>query len=366
MSGTDQTGYNVEAPAGITGLNLSGVPTTPVNSDTSGNLLVKDSNAITVLNQIQSNTASALSDNIIIGTISAVNGTVVVPAQGVFTASISTSGTWSGVFVVEGQLADSSWTILPLFVQAAGGVAQLLPYSAFYSFTANGVFLVTGGGYSNIRVRASTLASGTASIAMEASIAQQTILSAQLGAWNIGRTWVSSYSSDSINAVPVDGSKITYSASVVGLAAALTATDIFTLTGSATKIIRIVSIRLSATQTTTTTNNILLIKRSTVNSLGISSASTAVPHDSASIAASATCLSYTANPTLGNSIGLIRVRKLYIATTSSSVDECIWEFGDRPSQAVVLRGTLQSLAINLNGTTVLGSSFNISIEWTEE
>lgn len=167
---------------------------------------------------------------------------------------------------------------------------------------------------------------------------------------------------------PIDGYKATYSAAAVGITSAATATDIFTITGSATKTIRILRILTSATQTTAGEINLLLVKRSTANSAGTSSAVTAVPHDSTSVAASATVLSYTANPTLGTPVGTLRADKLFAPSvaTASSPTIMIYNFGDRPGQAVVLRGTSQVLALNLNSTTVTGGSFDFAVEWTEE
>lgn len=166
----------------------------------------------------------------------------------------------------------------------------------------------------------------------------------------------------------IDGYKTTYSAATSNISSAPLATDIFTITGSATKTIRITRIVIVGSQTTTSTITILLIKRSTANTLGTSAAVTAVPNDSNSAAATATILSYIANPTLGTLVGNMRSRKVFVATGASNAnsDEFVSEFGTRNSQAIVLRGTNQVLAINLNGVTVSGGNFNMSVEWTEE
>ena len=159
----------------------------------------------------------------------------------------------------------------------------------------------------------------------------------------------------------------TYSAAITGLVAANTATDFFTLTGSATKTVRITRIALTATQTTGAQNNILLIKRSTANTGGTSTAPAGVPHDSTNAAATATVAAYTVNPTaLGTVVGTMRSRKVFVGQTTANSDEFIADFGDRNNQSIVLRGTTQVLAINLNSTTLAGNSFDISVEWTEE
>jgi hypothetical protein len=81
-----------------------------------------------------------------------------------------------------------------------------------------------------------------------------------------------------VNNVPCDGNKATYSANILGLVSVATATDIFTIYGSATKTIKILRIGISATQTTGGAVNIQLIKRSTANTGGTSASSTAVVH----------------------------------------------------------------------------------------
>lgn len=166
----------------------------------------------------------------------------------------------------------------------------------------------------------------------------------------------------------VDGYKATYSTSISNLVPVATAaTDIFTLTGSATKTVRVTRVTITGTQTTAAQVSILLVKRSTANTAGTSTANVAIPHDSTSAAATATSLSYTANPTVGAAIGsALRSRKVFVGTTTGNSDEYITDFGTRNSQSVVLRGTGQVFAVNLNGASIAGPSFNISIEWTEE
>ena len=170
------------------------------------------------------------------------------------------------------------------------------------------------------------------------------------------------------NAIPNDGSKASYSAAIVGLVAAATApTDLFTISGSASKIIRITRIAITASQTTAAQRDVLLIKRSTANTGGTSTSPAGVPHDSTSAAATAVVRAYTANPTgLGTAVGTIRSRKVFVTTPSLNSDEMIVDFGTRPAQAVVLRGVAETLAINLNSVASAGSLFDISIEWTEE
>lgn len=87
---------------------------------------------------------------------------------------------------------------------------------------------------------------------------------------------------------------------------------------------------------------------------------------SANAASTATVLAYTANPTVGTLVGNLRTVKLFASTTATDSDTQIVTFGDRPGQAIVLRGTSEVFAINLNSVTVTGNSSNIYIEYTEE
>jgi hypothetical protein len=176
---------------------------------------------------------------------------------------------------------------------------------------------------------------------------------------------------------PTDGQKATYSAAKVGLVPGASATDIFTITGSASKTIRVTRIEIVGTSTSATPAalDVLLLKRSTANSAGTSTGSpTPVAHDSTDAAPSATVLSYTAPPTTGTLVGTaLRNQKLmlalatYTATDFPPMDRVNWEFGNRPSKAVTLRGTNEVLAVNLNGVTPTATaSVDVMIEWSEE
>jgi hypothetical protein len=94
----------------------------------------------------------------------------------------------------------------------------------------------------------------------------------------------------------------------------------------------------------------------------------AVPHNKNNAVATAVVYAYTTNPTLGAIVGPIRSAKVFVPTTATIESQFVqnWMFGTRPSQAIVLIGATDTLAINLNGTTVAGGLFDIDIEWTEQ
>lgn len=168
-------------------------------------------------------------------------------------------------------------------------------------------------------------------------------------------------------AVPTDGIKATYSAAIISSTLGTLATDFFTITGSATKLIRVTEISVAFTGGGTIVSAQLL-KRSTANSGGTSSLLTATPHDTNDTASTATVRVYTANPTVGTLVGVMRADKTDSPLLSSTTNPngIVYTFGTRPSRAVVLRGINQVLAFNLNGVTLSGGAVSCYVEWTEE
>lgn len=175
-----------------------------------------------------------------------------------------------------------------------------------------------------------------------------------------------------VASVPLDGDKATYVATGTVTPAAA-ATAIFALTGSATKTVKVTQVTIAGVQTTAGTVNFSFFKYSTALTGGTSVAGNLTPLDSTDGAPTATTAFYSANFTGGGASGgttgngTIRVVPVYLAPLVSLVDrpETIVTYGDRPGQAVVLRGTAQVFAINLTGVTVVGGSILISVEWTE-
>jgi hypothetical protein len=156
----------------------------------------------------------------------------------------------------------------------------------------------------------------------------------------------------------------TYSASA-NVAAAAAATDIFTITGSATATVFVTQVIVSGIQTTAGLADVLLLTRSTANTAGTSGAVTAVPMDTTDAAASATVLAYTANPTTGTLVGAVKRAYVEVGAATGVVNEAfIFDFGKR-GKPLTLRGIAQVLAVNLNGATLAGGTFDITVEWYE-
>lgn len=171
-----------------------------------------------------------------------------------------------------------------------------------------------------------------------------------------------------VSSVPSSSTKATYSAAATFTAVA-TPTDVFTITGSGTKTIKVSEIGINGTNTGNTNILINLIKRSSANSAGTPTTATAVPLDSSDAAATAVVRSYTTNPTLGTTVGSIRVDYAFFPTLASTNagTSIAHDFGVDNDKAPTLRGTSEVLAVNLSGVLITGTtSLSIDITWTEE
>lgn len=174
------------------------------------------------------------------------------------------------------------------------------------------------------------------------------------------------------NLVPVhtfEGQKASYRATATALVTVASATDVFILNGSASKTIRVTRVLVSGTIGTAAAYvDVTLVKRSTANTGGTSSATTIVPLDSAFAAGTAVALQYTANPTTGTAVGTIAAAKYFAALsgTAAPTTQLEFKFGDNNASTCVLRGTAQGLAVNFNTGPANAGSFDITIEYTEE
>lgn len=160
-----------------------------------------------------------------------------------------------------------------------------------------------------------------------------------------------------------------YAAATV-VASAASATDVFTLTGSASFTVCITGVTLSGTATALTVP-VSLIKRSTANSGGTSAAVAIVPFDSTAPAASATVLAYTANPTLGTLVGALSTQTVpFVATTGggnpNSIDIPALYRRREFETPIALRGTGEVLAINFNATSITAPAMRGGFFWYEK
>lgn len=311
------------------------------------------------------------------------------------------SGTWTGSVQVEAS-SDGGTSWIPLPSHQVGGSIFFLAY------TSNVQVAFNLGSKTNVRVRAPSAITGTISVQFvlsynpsgitfvnnavritdgaNSSVATPlTVLAASTAATGSNTSAVVALSPNSPvpagtntigSVIEADGTTATYEAGFSGLAMAATATDVFTITGSASKTIKVRKLNFSCTQTTGAYQNVVLLKRSTANTGGTSTTLTNVPLDSANAAATGTVQTYTANPTLGTLVGNLRVEKVPMGTNTIQVGGGAtppgtnqgafqWSYETR-GQPLILRGTAQVLSVNLAATTVTGSNCDGWIQWTEE
>lgn len=164
----------------------------------------------------------------------------------------------------------------------------------------------------------------------------------------------------------------TYSISIASYAAYATPTDLFCLSGSATKTVRIVNGTFAAQSTAAALQTFTLIKRSTADTGGTSTTPTPIPYDSANAAASAVIKLYSAAPTVGTPVGTVAA----IVTASSTLTTApainlLSTFVPNTNltsihSALILRGVAEQLCVNYGGGALTaGFSGNFTLVWTE-
>lgn len=169
---------------------------------------------------------------------------------------------------------------------------------------------------------------------------------------------------------PGYSSKATYSVATT-FTPASNATDVLTLTGSSSKTIKIISVYAAyANSVTTTTTQVLnLIRRSSANSGGTSASITPASLDTNNASATATCTSYTANPTtLGTTVAtLSTIRQSALDSPSVPGNGLVFPFQvTQFGQPITLRGASDVLAVNMNGAVAASGTVTITIVFTEE
>jgi hypothetical protein len=182
-----------------------------------------------------------------------------------------------------------------------------------------------------------------------------------------------------VNGVPQSGQDclmesavFTYAATAVALVPASAATDVACITGSATKVIRVLSIRVSGAGTLQSIP-VLITKHASVNTGGTAATGTALPvpykTDSNDVAPSATTISWTANPTIADaSPGIIdgAIVTFQPATAVGGTPFQLSFLTHIYNEPTTLRGVAQQVCVNLNGATIVAGSLTISFLWTEQ
>lgn len=164
---------------------------------------------------------------------------------------------------------------------------------------------------------------------------------------------------------PAQSTIATYRTATNWTPTATAATDIFTVTGSATTVVRVNHIGISCTATAAVATDVILQLRSTADTGGSSSSAPLNRLDPNDPAPTATVLAYTANPTPGALVGPISDDKASITTATGAPQFYFEDFGIRNGKPVVLRGTGSVLAIGLNGASITGVACAAEVELTE-
>lgn len=165
--------------------------------------------------------------------------------------------------------------------------------------------------------------------------------------------------------------KSTYAIGSASFVVGAAPNDVISITGSATKLVKVYKVGFSATQTTAGNAKISIIKRSTIGSGGTSTTETPVALDSSSIAATAVVTKYTVSPTAGTSIGTIwsgyaNFPAPATAGVASRMLGLYLDFTSTYGEPIVLRGAAQNLCVFLHGVAMSGSNAVGSFVWTEE
>lgn len=156
-----------------------------------------------------------------------------------------------------------------------------------------------------------------------------------------------------------------YVYSVLGATPAATPTDIVTLSGSATRLVRVRKIVLSGFATAAGTLAISLLRRSTAHSGGTSTTPAITQLDTRDPAPTAVARLFTANPTVGTLVSPFQSFRLNMGVAAAVGAPITLDLLE--TEGFVLNGTSEFLAINGNGGTVpTAGVLDIAIYWTEE
>ena len=170
-------------------------------------------------------------------------------------------------------------------------------------------------------------------------------------------------------AVNTEGRKQTYRVGVVAFTPIASATaPTISITGSATKTVRITRIVFSASAATGTISDVQLRRYSALSGgTANSQAANVAKMDTNNAAQTAVVNQWSAAATTATSAGILNAKRYELVTAAVSVQpgEIEWKSGDDNGQAFVLRGTgdFIGLMISAVGTTPLADCW---VEWTEE
>lgn len=164
-----------------------------------------------------------------------------------------------------------------------------------------------------------------------------------------------------------------YMAASVTYSATAAAEIVFEISNTATpkRLIRVHRILFSATQTVAGNIGDWRLEKRAAATVGTSASMTAVSLDSSQVAASASVLNYTANPTKGTLVGIIYQPRMLVPAPATAVSPAsVFDFDLTsllPGRPISLRAS-EALSLNLGGGTIPTGLANlqVSVYWTEE
>jgi hypothetical protein len=159
----------------------------------------------------------------------------------------------------------------------------------------------------------------------------------------------------------------TYGFELINFAPAAAATDIVTIQGIASQVVRIRSVKIQcASASANSTVVVTLIRRTAANTGGTFAAITPTPRDSRDGASGAVVRSYSVNPTaLGAGARMHSDQVLLVANPVNRI-QTLFDFCWQQDKAPCLVSASQWLAINLNGVFPAGATLVIDVTYSEE
>lgn len=158
----------------------------------------------------------------------------------------------------------------------------------------------------------------------------------------------------------------TYSAAVTDLAN-VADSDIYCVTGSDTKLVKVTGFCVSVEATSAIIADLTIVLRSEANSGGGLASVPVVKMDQLNPDATATVQSFTSAPTLGAAVGVVRSIKMHLDGTGSAGRSCqgTLYFPRNWGQPITLRGSSQSVCVHSSAVGA-GGNWNVTHEHTEE
>ncbi len=162
----------------------------------------------------------------------------------------------------------------------------------------------------------------------------------------------------------MDAQKNTYGVVGVAITPAATPTDVVILKGSASVIVKVKKVTVSGIASSAGSMDVSIVRRTTADTGGTFTNPTIHAYDSLNDATTASVQQYSANPTLGTGYAIKnQTLNFGVAGAAGTV---IFDFMRQNDQPLILRGTAQSMAINLNGQTVpTTGKISYDVEWEE-